>query len=83
MIAPGAGLAISTTLGNGTSPPCYARQAMNNGASGSLAVTAPASAASGDWAVLVLYSFREDPSTCWPPADDDRVHMWAVGVHVP
>ncbi len=65
--------ATHITDGNGKS---YA--SINNARTATLRVTAPANAPSGDWAVIVVYSF--------PPPESlpgDRFHMWLVGVHVP
>ncbi|HEY8042046.1 MAG TPA: hypothetical protein VIF15_19720, partial [Polyangiaceae bacterium] len=48
----------------------------NNGRSGTLTVTAPAAAASGDWAIFFLYSQTL-------AAGGDPYHFWPVGVYVP
>jgi hypothetical protein len=55
---------------------------MNNGATGALEVTAPAAAKKGDFAVIWLRNFREEPSTCNPAPDSDWTHFWPVGVYV-
>jgi hypothetical protein len=85
-IAFDAGASVTTSLGSGTKPPCFDRQAMNNGQSGTLTVTAPASAASGDFTVLEIRSFRESPAAdaaCNQRPEDDLGHLWLVGVYVP
>lgn len=77
-----AGLTLHTTLGIGTVGKCGARQGVNNGVQGTLSVTAPAAAKSGDFAVIWFHSFREEPSTCNPSPDIDWTHFWPVGVYV-
>ena len=79
---PGGGLKLVTSLGVGTAPKCGPRQAVNNGTTGTLTVTAPSDAAKGDYAVIWINSFREEPSTCNPRPDVDWHHYWPVGVHV-
>jgi hypothetical protein len=79
----GAGFTFTTTLGNGTTGKCYARQACNDAVTGSIDVTIPAGAVSGDFAVFSVHSFREDPATCNQPPTDDLWHPWLVGVYVP
>jgi hypothetical protein len=81
-LAPGAGITLHTTLGVGTKGKCGPRQAVNNGAQGTITVTAPAAAKKGDFAVLWIHNFREEPATCNPSADDDWTHFWPVGVYV-
>jgi hypothetical protein len=81
-LAPNAGLTLHTTLGIGTTGKCGARQGVNNGVLGTLHVTAPAAAKSGDYAVLWIHNFREEPATCNPSPDSDFTHFWPVGVYV-
>jgi hypothetical protein len=81
-LAPGAGLKLHTSLGVGTKGRCGARQAINNGITGTLTVTAPADAKKGDLAVIWLRNFREEPSTCNPAEGSDWTHFWPVGVYV-
>ena len=81
-LAPGAGLTLHTTLGIGTKGKCGPRQGVNNGVHGTLTVTAPAAAKSGDFAVVWIRNFREEPATCNPSPDGDWTHFWPVGVHV-
>ncbi len=78
------GITLTTEAGVGSTPPCYTRFAMNNGVGGVLHVTAPAGAASGDYAIFTIDSFREKaPPSCYPPIAEDNVHFWPVGVYVP
>jgi hypothetical protein len=62
---------------------CFAYTGMNNGVSGTLTVNIPSAAAAGDWAVLSIDSFEEDPSTWYAPVDRDDYHFWLVGVYLP
>jgi hypothetical protein len=78
-----AGVSVATDLGLGTKSPCFSRQAMNNGTGGTVTVTVPPAVASGDWAVLSIRSFHEDPATCYQPPTDDLSHAWLVGIFVP
>jgi hypothetical protein len=55
---------------------------MNDDVTATMSVAAPPGAASGDWAVVVVESFRVDPSTCYPYATGDQFHMWLTGVYV-
>jgi hypothetical protein len=74
---------LTTEAGVGNAAPCFVRYAMDNGTGGVLHVTAPASAASGDFAVLNINSFREKPApSCYPPISEDNLHFWPVGVFV-
>jgi hypothetical protein len=78
------GVTLTSEAGIGTTAPCFARYAMNDGVGGVLRVTAPASAASGDYAVFTVTSFREKPPpSCYPPISEDNTHFWPVGVFVP
>jgi hypothetical protein len=79
----GAGVVIGTDLGLGTKKSCYPFQAMNNGTNGTITVTAPAAAGTGDFIVVIIESFRENSGNCITPADDDYDHEWPVGVYVP
>jgi hypothetical protein len=81
-LALNAGLTLHTTLGVGTAGKCGARQAVDNGVQGTLSVTAPAAAKSGDFAVIWFHNFREEPATCNPSPDIDWTHFWPVGVYV-
>jgi hypothetical protein len=56
---------------------------MNDGVTATLSIAAPQGARSGDWAVVVVESFRDDPSTCYPYPTGDQFHMWLTGVYVP
>jgi hypothetical protein len=56
---------------------------MNNGVTGAVGLSAPAGVTSGDYAVVLVESFRVDPATCYPEATGDQFHMWLVGVYVP
>jgi hypothetical protein len=56
---------------------------MNNGVTASVALSAPAGVVSGDYAVVLVESFRVDPTTCYPPLTGDQFHMWLAGVYVP
>jgi hypothetical protein len=77
------GIASSSEAGAGTTGDCYVRGAMNDGTNGTVEVTMPLSAQSGDYLVVGIHSFREDPATCYPPATEDLFHVWPVGVYVP
>ena len=56
---------------------------MNDGVAATVQLSAPAGAASGDYAVLLVESFRVDPTTCFPALTGDQFHMWLVGGYVP
>ena len=75
-------IVLTSKLGIGTSAPCDPHPAMNQGVSGSLEVTLPATAKSGDYAVLVVSSFRLN-SECHTPLSEDLDHRVPVGVYVP
>jgi hypothetical protein len=78
------GAGMTSTLGIGTSGDCYKRFAMNAGDTGSATLTVPTSATSGDYGVLRITSFRENPSpSCYSPITEDDYHFWLVGLHVP
>lgn len=78
------GITLDTEAGIGNAAPCFARYGMNNGVGGTLHVTAPATAVSGDYAIFTIDSFREKPApSCYPPITEDNVHFWLVGVYVP
>jgi hypothetical protein len=71
-------------------PPCYGA-GMNNGATATLELTAPAGVASGDYAVVMIESFRDlgtssscesEGVNCCPALTDDQFHFWLVGVYV-
>ena len=81
-LALNAGLTLHTSLGIGTTGKCGSRQGVNNGVQGTLHVTAPAAAKSGDYAVLWIHNFREEPATCNPAPESDFTHVWPVGVYV-
>ncbi len=75
---------LTTSAGLGTVGTCSPRYGANNGTTGSLRISAPASAKSGDYVVLSVHSFREKPPpSCYPPITEDEYHFWLVGVHVP
>ena len=57
--------------------------AMNNGRVATLTVSFPATAQSGTFAVIELYSFREDPLTGATPPNEDFNHKWVTGVYIP
>ncbi len=81
-LALNAGISIATSIGSGTTAPCASRQAVNNGATGTITVNVPTAAASGEFAVLSINSFRE-AATCNQAPDDDLRHSWMVGFYVP
>ena len=56
---------------------------LNDGVAATVAVARPSGAKSGDWAVVLVESFRDDPSTCYPYATGDQFHTWLAGVYVP
>jgi len=56
---------------------------MNNGTTGVVSVAVPATAQSGDWVVVEIFSFETDPSTCMAFSNRDAYHLWPVGVYVP
>jgi hypothetical protein len=62
---------------------CLPRFAMNNGGGGLLTVELPETTSSGDYAVLSIHSFEDDPTTCYPFVARDHHHEWLVGVYVP
>lgn len=78
-------LELTTALGVGTAAACTPHQVLNDGVSGTLSVTMPAAAASGDYAVIGILSFRENsgPLGCDRGPDTDYYHQWPVGVYVP
>lgn len=87
-----AGLASATTkvssAKTGTfSVACGASPIADNaGAAGAptVTVTAPAGAASGDWAVVEIDSYRQDvAATCSATPGTDLRRFWSVGVYVP
>jgi hypothetical protein len=81
---PAADIGLTSSLGIGTSGTCYTRYAMNAGQTATVSLTVPSSAASGDYGVLSIESFREKPSpSCYPPITEDDHHFWLVGLHVP
>jgi hypothetical protein len=77
------GVTTSTTAGLGTVANCRRYPSLNSGVQGTLALTVPATAAPGDYALLSLHSFRDDPNTCYAPLDEDLYHFTIVGVYVP
>jgi hypothetical protein len=77
------GIQATSEAGAGTTGDCFVRAALNDGTSGTVDVTVPATAQSGDYIVVGLHSFREDPTTCEPPLTEDLYHFWPVGVYVP
>jgi hypothetical protein len=76
------GVNTSSPIGVGTGGNCLTRWAMNNGVGATVELTASPTAASGDYVVFRMDSFRED-STCYPPVAQDDFHFWPVGVYVP
>jgi FG-GAP-like repeat len=74
---------LRSNLGLGTVSTCGGRQEMTAGTGANLEVVAPVSAKSGDWVILGVDSFTEDPATCNPDAGQDHFHFWPVGVYVP
>jgi hypothetical protein len=81
-LALGSGLKLQTSEGIRSTGKCGQRQGVNNGVQGSLTVTAPAEAKSGDFAVVWIRSFREEPVTCNPSPESDWTHFWPVGIYV-
>jgi hypothetical protein len=78
------GAVISSQLGVESPTGCGPRYAINNGDTASITVTAPSDAQSGDYAVLSVNNFREQPSpVCNPLLSADHLHFWPVGVYVP
>ncbi|HEY1696160.1 MAG TPA: VCBS repeat-containing protein [Polyangiaceae bacterium] len=78
-----ADFSIRSPLGLGNVPACAARQEMTAGTTANLEVAAPVSAQSGDYVILRLRSFMEDPATCNPDAGEDHWHFWPIGIYVP
>jgi len=82
-----AGVSVTTELGTQRfiDPTCQFDSAViNNGATGTISVTLPATARSGDYAVLVIESSQPSPTSCFLlPSLGDGVHLWYVGVYVP
>jgi hypothetical protein len=75
---------LSTSLGAiSLQSGCPTADGMNNGVTGTLNLTAPSGASSGDWAVIELRSMDGDWSSCPPPITEDTFHQWFVGVYVP
>jgi hypothetical protein len=73
-------LPVSSPLGQELSP-CRG-EGMNDGVTANVAVTPPAAAGSGDWAVIELESFRVNAATCYPPVGGDQFHLTLLGVYV-
>jgi hypothetical protein len=74
-------IALSSPLGKDHAP-CFGA-GMNRGIVATLPVTAPASAVSGDYAVLQIESYRIDPATCFPDPRGDQYQFSLTGVFVP
>jgi hypothetical protein len=64
---------------------CGAHYQLNDGVGGSLQISVPTTAASGDWAVFTLQSNDLAPTDagCFPPLDGDANHWRPVGIYVP
>jgi hypothetical protein len=73
-------LPLATPMGR---PSSCLGEAMNDGVRGTIDFTAPAGAQSGDYAVVRIESFRDDPRTCYPYPTGDQYHFWVVGAYVP
>jgi hypothetical protein len=77
-----ADISVSTSLGIETAAGCGARYAMNDFATGTITVTAPAAAVPGDYVILRVTSFHEDATLCNPLMSQDFQHFWPVGIYV-
>jgi hypothetical protein len=79
-----AAFALQTDLG-AVDAGCGGEYAVNDGVSGAVTIQVPASAASGDWAVLWIHSYDivKTSAGCWPPPDGDSYRWWPVGLYVP
>jgi hypothetical protein len=64
-------------LENGKSTPLF-----NNGLAGTLEVHIPASAPSGSWVNVSIWTWHSDSQGIRPPGEDSS-HLFAVGVYVP
>ena len=70
---------ITTDAGLENQAGCYPRDGMSAGRTGTLTVFAPSTAVSGDWAVVSVNSFHEEPldgGGCAAPLTEDSFH-WA------
>ncbi len=77
-------VSLTTSLGVPVIGSCNdPHPAMNVGASATLRVTVPPAAASGDYVVFSVHSFRWDPTSCNQPDGEDADHQLLVGVYVP
>ncbi len=77
-------VSLTTSLGVPVIGSCNdPHPAMNVGASATLRVTVPPTAASGDYVVFSVHSFRWDPTSCNQPDGEDADHQLLVGVYVP
>ncbi len=80
----GSWYSLQTSLGpTQMGPSCAAYDGMNNGVTGEVQITAPPGVQSGDWAIIDIVSWDEDPTTCEAPSGADFFHEWLVGVYVP
>jgi hypothetical protein len=77
-------VSLATSLGTiNLEAGCPTAPGMNAATAGSIQVTSPSTAASGDWAVIAILSMDGDFSSCPPPITEDAYHQWYVGVNVP
>ncbi len=78
-------IGLSTALGSvAPAAGCGTEIAMNNGQTGTLQLTVPSSAVSGDFAVLGVESHQTNAQCADPPASEgDGYHLAVVGVYVP
>jgi hypothetical protein len=78
-------LSISSPLGEEPIGNCTPKQSLNNGVTAMLQLTVPATAKSGDFAVLGVFSVYEDPVLCADPptSSGDAKHHQVVGIYVP
>jgi hypothetical protein len=76
------GVPVTTTIGPSQYPGCVVRPGMTDGTQGTITVSVPPGARSGDFAVLDVLSYHES-STCYPPLSEDDSHIWPFGVYVP
>ncbi len=84
-------LVLSSAIGRGTLS-CVAADggtdgivAINNGVEGTLTVTMPATAQSGNYFVVPIFSLLggDGPRGCDTPTTHDYYHLWPIGVYVP
>jgi hypothetical protein len=74
-------LPFTSSLGNEAAP-CLG-VGMNIGVTATVQLAVPPVAHSGDYAVVEIEAFRDDPQTCYPVPTGDQFHFTLVGVYVP